>query len=118
MTRLHAFATQPGLETRNVLMPIEDPVSTIAARIQMPALSKQKQRPTKQALTESTSPYTIKNLDAAIAHLERAVRFDCTTPVFGLCYWHARVRQACCTHGITPLQLRRLQRLLTILTAS
>lgn len=98
-------------------MPIEDIGSTIADRIQMHALSKQKQRPAKQALTGSISPYTIKNLDAAIAHLEQAVRFDCTTLVFGPCYWHARVRQACGTHGITAVQLRRLQRLLAMLTA-
>ncbi|MFP3554910.1 hypothetical protein SB861_30010 [Paraburkholderia sp. SIMBA_049] len=99
-------------------MPIEDIGFTTADRNQMPALSKQKQRPAKQALTGSTSPYTIKNLDAAIAHLEQAVRFDCTTPVFGQRYWHARVRQACGTPGITSAQLRRLQRLLAILTAS
>lgn len=67
---------------------------------------------------ESASPYTIKNLDAAIAHLEQVVRFDCTMPVFGQGYWHARVRQACLTPGITHAQLRRLQRLLAILTGS
>lgn len=84
----------------------------------MPDLSKQTPRPTRLALTGSASPYTIKNLDAAIAHLEQAIRFDCTTPVFGQSYWHARVRQVCVTPGITPAQLRKLQRLLAILTAS
>lgn len=99
-------------------MPVDDLVSMIFDRIQMPALSKQKQPPANQALIGSASPYTIKNLDAAIAHLEHAVRFDCTTPVFGQTYWHARVCQASLTPGITPAQLRRLQRLLAILNAS
>ena len=84
----------------------------------MPDLSQPKPPPARQALTGRASPYTIKNLDAAIAHLEQVVRFDCTTPVFGHGYWHARVRQACLTPGITPAQLRRLQRLLAMLTAS
>jgi hypothetical protein len=99
-------------------MPVDDFVSTIFDRIQMPALSNQKQPPAKQALIGSANPYTIKNLDAAIAHLEQAVRLDCTAPVFGQTYWQARVRQASLTPGITPSQLRRLQRLLTILNAS
>ena len=99
-------------------MPINHLVSIIAVRSQMPDLSQQKQPPARQELMGSASPYTIKNLDAAISHLEQAVRFDCTTPVFGPGYWHARVRQACLTPSITPAQLRRLQRLLAILTAS
>ncbi|TCG09298.1 hypothetical protein BZM27_06375 [Paraburkholderia steynii] len=84
----------------------------------MPDLSQQKQPPARQVLMGSASPYTIKNLDAAIAHLEQAVRFDRTTPVFGRSYWRARVRQTCLTPGITPAQVRRLQRLLAMLTAS
>ncbi len=106
-----------ALETRNVLIPVEDLVSTIADRIQMLAPNKQKQAPAKQASTSSTSLYTNKNLDAAIAHLELAARFDCKAAVFGKRYWHARVRQACLTTGITPPQLRRLQRLLATLNA-
>ncbi|SEJ91294.1 chorismate mutase family protein [Paraburkholderia diazotrophica] len=84
----------------------------------MPDLSQQKQPPARQASTGSASPYTINNLDAAIAHLEQVIRFDCTMPVFGQGYWRARVHQACLTPGITPAQLRRLQQLLAMLTAS
>ncbi|SDR61075.1 hypothetical protein [Paraburkholderia tuberum] len=84
----------------------------------MPELSKQPQPPARLAVLGGGNPYTIKNLDAATAHLEQAVRFDRTTPVFGQSYWHLRVRQACLTPGIAPAQLRRLQRLLAMLAAS
>ena len=93
-------------------MPIEDLDSTIADRNQMPAPGKQTTPPARQATTRSASPYTIKNLDAAIAHLEHAIRVDRTHSVFGRGYWHARVREASLTPTITPAQLRRLARLL------
>lgn len=78
----------------------------------MPASCKQTKTPRRNASTANASPYTIKNLDAAIAHLEHAIRADCTQPVFGKPYWHARVRQASLTPTITPSQLRRLKVLL------
>lgn len=108
----YSIATQKALETRNVPMAIEDLFSTIADRNQMPAPSKQKKTPARHNTTRSASPYTIKNLDAAIAHLEHAIRIDCTQSVFGRNYWHARVRQASLTPTITPAQLRRLDLLL------
>jgi hypothetical protein len=66
----------------------------------------------------NSSPYTIKNLDHAIAHLEKAIRYDCANPVFGRAYWQARVQQACLTPSIIPSQLSRLQRLLAAIARS
>lgn len=59
-----------------------------------------------------TSPYTIKNLDAAVAHLERVVGDECAQSLFGQSYWFMRIQQALATPGIMHTQLRRLQRLL------
>jgi hypothetical protein len=61
---------------------------------------------------EVKSPYTIKNLDAAVAHLERVVGDECAQSLFGQSYWFMRIQQALATPGIMHTQLRRLQRLL------
>lgn len=58
------------------------------------------------------SPYTVKNLDGAIAHLEVAIAVDDNIAVFGRRYWRDRVQQIRSTPGILPLQSRRLQYLL------
>jgi hypothetical protein len=58
------------------------------------------------------SPYTAKNLDSAIAHLEIAIAVDDNTAVFGRRYWLDRVQQVAQTPGIMPTQTRRLQHLL------
>jgi hypothetical protein len=62
--------------------------------------------------TAVASPYTIQNLDAAIAHLEVAVAAECRVPVLGAQYWRRRVLQVASTRGIQHGQLRRLQRVL------
>ncbi len=58
------------------------------------------------------SPYTVKNLDGAIAHLEAAIAVDGNIAIFGRRYWRDRVQQIRSTPGILPLQSRRLQYLL------
>jgi hypothetical protein len=61
---------------------------------------------------QGESPYTAKNLDSAIAHLEVAIAVDDNTAVFGRRYWRDRVQQVALTPGIMPTQTRRLQSLL------
>lgn len=58
------------------------------------------------------SPYTAKNLDSAITHLEYAVAIDGNIAVFGRSYWLDRARQIATTSQILPAQSRRLQSLL------
>ncbi len=66
----------------------------------------------------NASPYTARNLDAAIAHLELAIEADREAAVFGPHYWLERVRQAGATPGIVIAQTRRLERLAQHLIAS
>ena len=66
---------------------------------------------TKTAL-QIPSPYTIKNLDGAIAHLEVAITADAAMAIFGRRYWRERMQQIGSTPGILPPQMRRLQELL------
>ncbi|HKT97960.1 MAG TPA: hypothetical protein VJS30_15725 [Paraburkholderia sp.] len=54
------------------------------------------------------SPYTIQNLDAAIAHLEIAMNADKAMAIFGQSYWHGRVLELRSTPGILHAQERRL----------
>lgn len=54
------------------------------------------------------SPYTIQNLDAAIAHLEIAMNADQGMAIFGQSYWHGRVLELRSTPGIMHAQERRL----------
>jgi len=58
------------------------------------------------------SPYTIQNLDAAIAHLEIAMNADQSMAIFGRSYWHGRVLELRSTPGILHTQERRLLRLM------
>lgn len=58
------------------------------------------------------SPYTVHNLDTAIAHLESAISADKAMEIFGASYWHARVIELRSTPGILHIQERRLQCLL------
>ncbi|WP_322055077.1 hypothetical protein [Paraburkholderia bannensis] len=60
---------------------------------------------------QHASPYAVRDLDAAIAHLEIAVKADARAGVFGTRYWLERVRQAKATPGIVIAQARRLERL-------
>lgn len=65
----------------------------------------------KTVASGSHSPYTVQNLDAAIAHLERVLCADALA-IFGPGYWHSRIRQVEATPGLMYAQLRRLQALL------
>ncbi|MCP3711072.1 hypothetical protein M3I54_29535 [Paraburkholderia sp. CNPSo 3274] len=58
------------------------------------------------------SPYTAKNLDGAITHLELAIAFDDNIAVFGRRYWLDRVQRIASTPEIMPAQARRLGHLL------
>ncbi|MFX1766547.1 hypothetical protein PWP93_29015 [Paraburkholderia sp. A1RI-2L] len=58
------------------------------------------------------SPYTVHNLDSAIAHLEIAMNADKSMAIFGSNYWQGRVLELRCTPGILHAQERRLQSLL------
>ena len=58
------------------------------------------------------SPYTVHNLDSAIAHLEIAINADKSMAIFGSHYWQGRVLELRCTPGIMHAQERRLQSLL------
>ncbi|MEM5314633.1 hypothetical protein [Paraburkholderia sp. JHI869] len=58
------------------------------------------------------SPYTVHNLDTAIAHLESAIGADKAMAIFGASYWHSRVLELRSTPGIMHIQERRLQCLL------
>ena len=64
----------------------------------------------------SASPYTIKNVDAAIAHLEQVLCVECADSVLGQSYWRARVLQVSRTSGSMQTQWKRLQRLLKLLS--
>ncbi|WP_321882891.1 hypothetical protein [Paraburkholderia bannensis] len=64
------------------------------------------------------SPYTVHNLDTAIAHLEIAMSADKAMAIFGLSYWHGRVLEIRSTPGILHSQERRLQCLLDWFTSS
>ena len=60
----------------------------------------------------SVSPYTIRNLDAAIAHLERVTAHDNAFTIFGAVYWRMRIYEAQATPGVMHPQLLRLRALL------
>jgi len=60
----------------------------------------------------SNSPYTVKNVDRVIHHLERVLCADAGEAVFPLVYWKARIVQANATPGMTLSQQERLRRLL------
>ncbi|MCP3716457.1 hypothetical protein [Paraburkholderia sp. CNPSo 3281] len=61
---------------------------------------------------QGVSPYTAKNLDGAITHLEIAIAFDGNIAVFGQRYWLDRVQRIASTPEIMPAQARRLRHLL------
>jgi hypothetical protein len=66
---------------------------------------------------QTESPYTVQNLDEAIAHLEAVIAADNHVAVFGRRYWRDRVEQIALTPGILHSQARRLNFLLSRLTA-
>ncbi|MEX3952398.1 hypothetical protein AB4Y40_32145 [Paraburkholderia sp. EG287B] len=67
---------------------------------------------------QAVSPYTAKNLDGAITHLEIAIGFDGNIAVFGRHYWLDRVQRIASTPEIMPAQSRRLRHLLDQLEAA
>ncbi|WP_213308670.1 hypothetical protein [Paraburkholderia sacchari] len=82
--------------------------------------TKRANKDTKHAVTRQDvktgalgeSPYTAKNLDSAIAHLEIVVAVDDNIAVFGRRYWRDRVERIASTPQIVPAQARRLRLLL------
>ncbi|SEI26303.1 hypothetical protein [Paraburkholderia hospita] len=62
--------------------------------------------------TRNPSPYTFRDIDAAIAHLETVLDTDGASSLFSRTYWRDRVLQASSTTGLAPKQQQRLHRLL------
>jgi hypothetical protein len=58
------------------------------------------------------SPYTFRNIDPAISHLEQVLGAEGADSLFSRTYWRGRVLQARATPGLLPNQQQRLQRLL------
>ena len=63
-----------------------------------------------------TSPYTTRNVDAAIVHLERVLSAEGANSLFGQTYWRTRVRQVSATRGLHREQRARLERLMKLLS--
>ena len=66
----------------------------------------------KKPVPRSLSPYTVHNLDAAIAHLEIAMAVDDTMSIFSRRYWRGRVMEIRSTPGILQVQRLRIEHLL------
>ncbi|SOF01834.1 hypothetical protein SAMN05446635_9950 [Burkholderia sp. OK233] len=60
----------------------------------------------------SVSPYTLQNVDAAIADIEQVLCAEGADSLFVQAYWRGRALQAYATPGLAPTQRERLQRLL------
>lgn len=58
------------------------------------------------------SPYTARNVDAAIRHLERVLSAEGANSLFGQTYWRSRVQQVSATRGLQREQRARLERLM------
>ncbi|WP_052409405.1 hypothetical protein [Paraburkholderia oxyphila] len=69
-------------------------------------------RQNAKTAAQEENPYTAKNLDGAITHLEIAVAVDDNIAVFGRRYWLDRVERMASTPQIVPAQARRLRYLL------
>jgi len=63
-----------------------------------------------------TIPYTLRNVDAAIGHLERVLSAEGANSLFGQTYWRTRVQQVSATRGLQREQRARLERLMKLLT--
>jgi hypothetical protein len=66
----------------------------------------------------SPSPYTLKNVDAAITHLEWVLSSEGADSLFARTYWRGRVLQVVATPGLMRTQQERLQRLLDRIAVS
>jgi hypothetical protein len=60
----------------------------------------------------SVNPYTLQNVDAAIAAIEQVLCAEGADSIFVQAYWRGRALQAYATPGLAPTQRERLQRLL------
>jgi hypothetical protein len=69
-------------------------------------------RPNVKTCAQGESPYTVKSIDGAIAHLEIVITVDDDIAVFGRRYWIDRVQQIALTPGILQSQVHRLNHLL------
>ncbi|MFM0498004.1 hypothetical protein PQQ88_33225 [Paraburkholderia caledonica] len=58
------------------------------------------------------SPYTFRDIDPAIAHLEQVLGAEGADSLFSRTYLRGRVLQALGAPGLLPKQQQRLQRLL------
>lgn len=72
----------------------------------------------KEETANIVSPYTAKNIDDAIVHLERVLAIDGAMRVLGQRYWQARVLQVSATPGLTPGQRARVARLAKLLASA
>jgi hypothetical protein len=63
------------------------------------------------------SPYTFRNIDAAIDHLEQVLGAAGAESLFTRTYWRGRLLEALATQGLSPRQEQRLQRLLKSIDA-
>lgn len=74
--------------------------------------------PLKKPLRRNPSPYTCRDIDAAIAHLEAVLVSEGANRVFSRTYWRRRVLEAFATFGIAESQKQRLAHLLKRVDAS
>jgi hypothetical protein len=65
----------------------------------------------------SPSPYTFRDIDAAISHLETVLDTEGARSLFSPAYWRERILQASATKGLGPKQRQRLHRLLERINA-
>ncbi|WP_224011843.1 hypothetical protein [Paraburkholderia tropica] len=63
------------------------------------------------------APYCAKTIDAALAHLERALSIDVDCTIFDQRYWRQRLMHLYATPGLLPAHRARVQRLLDGLLA-
>ena len=68
--------------------------------------------------TVGPSPYTFRDIDAAISHLETVLDSGGARSLFSPTYWRERILQASTTKGLNPKQQQRLHRLLERISAS
>jgi hypothetical protein len=63
------------------------------------------------ARSQAASPYTSKNVDGAIAHLERVLSVNGAAALFGRDYWNARLSEVARCPALTPTHHTHIARL-------
>lgn len=71
----------------------------------------------KTVQPHAANPYTGKNVDGAIAHLERALSIPDAARVFGRNYWHIRITELLACPALTPTQTKRISQLAQLLAS-